>query len=87
MDVGDDEDEWIDDHPNGPLEVPEWGCGDTVKPGRRFSIMTCAELSSKVQELHVSHGGVHLDVQTRPFGRKGNDSSALPGKITQQRPQ
>jgi hypothetical protein len=81
MEVLDGEDEWIDVNPNGPLEVPEWGCGDTFKPGRRFLEMTYAELYSKVQELHVSNGGVHLDVQTRPFGRKGNDSSALPGKI------
>jgi hypothetical protein len=72
MEVSDVEDEWIDVNPNGPLEVPEWGCGDTFKPGRRFLEMTYAELYAKVQELHVSNGGVHLDVQTRPFkkGRK-----------------
>jgi hypothetical protein len=40
-------DEWVDVNPNGPLEVPEWGCQDTFKEGRRFgkymiyASMTC----------------------------------------------
>jgi hypothetical protein len=43
--------------------------------------MTYAELHSKIQELHVCNGGMHLDVHARPFGRKGKDNSALPGKF------
>ena len=40
MDVGDEGVEWIDVNPNGPLEVPESGCRDTFKEGRRFLDMT-----------------------------------------------
>ncbi len=74
-------DGWVDTHPNGPLEVASRGCGDTFKEGRRFLDMTYAELHSTIQHLHVCHGGLHLDVHCRPFGRTGKDKSALPGKI------
>jgi hypothetical protein len=36
MDVGDEGDEWIDINPNGPLEVPEWGCRD--RPQRIYEV-------------------------------------------------
>ena len=77
----DSDEEWVDVHPNAPLEVPKWSCQDTFREGRRFLNMTYAELYDHIQELHVSNGGMHLDVHGRPFGRKGKENAALPGKI------
>jgi len=77
----DSDEEWVDVHPNAPLEVPEWSCQDTFREGRRFVNMTYAELYDKIQELHVSNGGMHLDIHGRPFGSKGKEDAALPGKI------
>ncbi len=73
------DDEWVDVAPNAALLVPEWSCADTFKAGRMFLNMTYAEVYEGVQKLHVAVGGVHLDVQCRPFGKASTD--ALPGIV------
>lgn len=73
------DDEWVDVAPNAALLVPEWSCADTFKAGRMFLNMTYAEVYESVQKLHVAVGGVHLDVQCRPFGKASTD--ALPGIV------
>jgi len=76
------DDDWVDANPNSALEIPQWGCQNTFKEGREFLDMTYAELYTKLQELHVLNGGIHLDVHSKPFGsgRKA-EKSAIPGRI------
>lgn len=62
MEIMDKEDEdWTEI--NSP--VPDWTCA-SFTPGRRFEDMTYAEMFNDVQRLHVSNGGVHLAVHSRP---------------------
>lgn len=74
-----DDEEWLDTAPNVGLEVAPWGCAETFHAGREFSNLTYAELYETIQTLHISAGGLHLDVQCRPFGSKSAD--CLPGKV------
>ena len=77
-----DDDEWIDDDPHAPLQIPEWCCASTFACGRSFDDMTYKEMYENIQELHINNGGNHLDVHARKSDRKGGDMELLPGSIT-----
>jgi hypothetical protein len=56
------DEDWIDVDP----VVPDWTCA-SITAGRRFENMTYSQMFDEVQKLHVSNGGVHLCVHSRPF--------------------
>ncbi len=72
-----EDDEWIDDDPHAPLQIPEWCCASTFACGRRFDDMTYKEMYENIQELHINTGGNHLDVHARKSDRKGGDMELL----------